>query len=540
MNLDAYIRERFSRVELTEDDLHLYQSDAAEYLEENPFSALFVDLGLGKTVISLTVISRLLATLDPVGKVLIIGPLKVVMNTWPDELALWEHSAWIKYKIIREDDDDPRIKAARKDATDQARSELRLAGEFSPAVITRAAQQTGQREETQMRHRIRRELANHPAQVHIINREAVEWLVEHHKGRWPYRTVFIDESHSFQDHNSNRFTALKKIRNTPGLITRMHLLTATPSSESYMQFFAQIFLLDRGERFGKYITHFRQAYFEFNSYSKTYKLKDGADDKILAKIADITLVMKKEDYLPRDAPTIYARHVRLSDEQRALYRKMERDLIISLPNGAEIEAITAAALAGKLLQMASGSVYETAEITDFDTGDRKKIRKVHDLHDHKIDMLKEMVEELQGRQLLVGYHFKSSLAKLQKAFPKATLMDKAGAMAKPWNKRKLPYPLMLIHPQSGGDGLNLQAGGSNLAFFDLPVSLRQYLQLIGRLDRQGQPDPVIVQLIVATGTRDETAWAALKVKESVQDAMFAKLKYLIRRYTLGDASKVNL
>jgi len=528
MNVDAWIRELFSKVEYTRGNLHFFQDEAVDYLHANPFSALFVDLGLGKTVISLTVISDLLNTLEPVGKTLIVGPLKVILNVWPDEIAKWEHTAALKYTIIREDDDDPRIKLARKQAVDEARAELRVKGEFSPAVISKAATAVGQRAETLMRHKIRRELANSDAPIHIINREAMEWLCLHHKAQWPYRIVFIDESHSFQDHNSKRFEALKKIRNTPGLITRMHLLTATPSSESYLQFFAQIYLLDKGQRFGKYISHFRQNYFDFNSYARTYKLRKGADDVILSKISDITMVMKKEDYLPRDEPTIYARNVRLSDEQRTLYDKMERDLIISLPNGAKIEAITAAALAGKLLQMASGSVYETALIEDYDTGDRRKIRKVHDLHNHKIDMLKEIVEELQGRQLLVGYHFKSSLAKLVKAFPKATVMDKAGDAAKPWNKRKLG--LMFIHPQSGGDGLNLQAGGSNLVFFDLPVSLRQYLQLIGRIDRQGQPDPVVVQLLVASGTRDEDAWRALKVKESVQDAMFKKLKALIKRY----------
>lgn len=492
---DLAVKRRFRHVELEQFEMHSYQSDlAVPFLRQNPFSALFVDMGLGKTVSSLTVIAELLCDLicESEGKVLIVAPLRVAVDTWPTEIATWRHTAWINHVVIRDD-----------------------------GKITKE------------------ELARSSATVHIINREQLEWLVYFWKDKWPYRTVFLDESSSFKDHNSLRFKALAKVRRTPGLITRLHCLTATPAAESYIHLFAQIYLLDLGGRLGNNITAYREEYFNYNRYSMKYSLRLGAEEKILAKIADLCLVMKANDYLPRKAPTIIRHRVQLDQRQLDLIKSLEKNFLMTLADGTEIEAKTAAMMSSMLLQMASGSVYETLLVEDWETDDLKKVKKVHHLHDHKIDALKEMFEEakMSGEPLMVAYHFQSSLAKLRKAFPKAVAMDKAGKCIKAWNAGKIS--MLLIHPQSGGHGLNLQRGpGRTLIFFDLIYSLEYYLQLIGRLDRQGQMGAVIVKLLIAEDTRDELVAECLIKKEDAQETLFKILKRLIAEFRRLRASNL--
>jgi hypothetical protein len=385
------------------------------------------------------------------------------------------------------------------------------------------------RAETKERERIRRELAKSPSSIHIINRENVEWLVNLHAAKWPYRFVIIDESSSFKDHESHRFKALAKVRNTPGLIKRLICLTATPAAETYEHLFAQFYLLDRGERLGKDIGWYRERYFTYNQWSRKYKLRPGAEEEILAKIADISLVMKSKDYLPRDEPTIIRRKVKLSPEQKKQIKDFEKHFVLTLTDGTEIEAKTAAMLASMQLQLASGAVYETKYVGDYETEDLKKVKKVHHVHDHKIDTLREIFEEAQtqGENILVAYYWQSSLARLKKAFPKAVVMDREAKHAKPWNAGKIP--MLLIHPQSAGHGLNLQKGGHILVFFDLIYSLEFYLQTIGRIDRQGQTQPVIIELLVAEGTRDELVADSNIEKQDAQDKLFTILKRLIRK-----------
>lgn len=479
---DLSIRQRFAEVKHGPEDMHSYQRDlAVSFLRNNPFSGLFADMGLGKSISALTIISELLGEFVDDDPVLVIGPLRVITDTWPTEIAQWRHTAWMNHVVLR---DEGKI---RKE--DMARSK---------------------------------------ASIHLINREQVEWLVYFHRESWPYRKVFIDESSSFKDHASKRFEALAKVRNTPGLIERLHIFTATPAAESYIGLFPQIYLLDRGQRLGKNITTYRERYFTYNKYSMKYTLRPGAEEEILSKIADITLVMKKKDYLPTAEPTVIQHKVILAPAQLTLLKKLERDFIITLPDGTELEARTAAILSSMLLQMASGCVYETLLIEDWETDDLKKVKKVHQLHDHKIEALKEIAEEAanEGKPLLVAYHFQSSLAKLTKAFPKAVVMDEAGKCIKAWNAGKIP--MLLIHPQSAGHGLNLQYGGSTLIFYDLIYSLENYLQTIGRLDRQGQVNPVLVILLVAAGSRDEMVAECLAQKKDAQDKFFAILRRLIR------------
>lgn len=524
-SLDEYFALRSAVVERDRDAMHLYQEECVEFALKNVFSALFIDMGLGKTISSLTVIATLLENFET-EKVLIVAPLKVATDTWPTEIRKWAHTAWMNHVVIRADDDDPRIAAARERARQFALSE---------GVSKADTVKMMQRAETVERRLIMEDLASSPASIHIINREQLEWLVYFHKEKWPYRTVFLDESSSFKDHKTNRFKALAKVRQTPGLIERMHLLTATPAAETYEHLFAQIYLLDLGKRLGKNITAYRDRYFTYNKYSRKYKLRPGnSEEEILSKIADICLVMKANDYLPRKEPTVIHHKVKLAPHQLELIKKLERDFLITLPNGTEIEAKTAAILSSMLLQMASGSVYETLMLEDWDTDDLKKVKRVHHLHDHKIDTLKEMYEEAQtqGEPLLVAYYFQSSLARLKKAFPDAVVMDKVGKCIKPWNAGKIP--MLLVHPQSAGHGLNLQLGpGRTLIFFDLIYSLEFYLQTIGRIDRQGQKNSVIVKLLIAEGTRDELVAACLAEKEDAQEKLFRILKRLIRELKLA-------
>lgn len=520
---DERIRRRLAEVVRVRDDLHSYQRDQAiPFLKANPFSALFIDMGLGKTISSLTVIVDLLNEFA-YEKVLVIGPLRVATATWPNEIRTWEHTAPFNYSVIHAYDGDPRLAEARARARAFGAAEGMGRSDISKLV---------NRAETAERERIRRDAARSRAPIHIISRDWVEWLVNFYGKDWPYRMVVIDESSGFKDYRSNRFKALAKVRNTPGLIERLHLLTATPAAETYEHLFAQVYLMDRGERFGKHITKFRERYFTYNKWSMKWKLRPGCEEEILEKISDICLVMKAQDYLKDlKEPVIVQRKVTLDPEQMELYRRMEEDFVVTLPNGVEIEAETAATLSSKLLQMASGVLYETYLDQDLDTDDMRKVKRVHHLHDHKIEELKQIVEEVQGKPILVGYHFKSSLDRLRKAFPKAVLMDKEGKCLKQWNAGKIP--MLLMHPQSGGHGLNMQAGGHNIAFFDIPWSLELFQQYVGRLARQGQKEVVVVQLLVAAGTLDEAVHQAISTKSDAQEQLFRILKRLIRRRRAG-------
>lgn len=513
----AYIREKLCDVEFQREQMHPYQNEGYAFLIKNPFSALFIDMGMGKTVTSLTVIRDLLANFETT-KVLIIGPLKVATDTWPTEIRKWAHTAPLNHSLIRCEDDNPELLAAMK----QARVDARRMGLSSGAV-----EKYVQTARAKTKQQILRRKAFSGASIHIINREEIEWLVNLHGKNWPYRTVIIDESSAFKDHTTARFKALKKVRCTAGLITRMHILTATPAAESYVHLFPQIFLLDRGQRLGKSIDRYRKNYFEYNPYSRKYKLREGCEEIILNKIKDICLVMKAEDHLDIEKPLVAPREVLLSETQMALYKQMQDEGFVRLPDGTEIDADTAAALSGKLLQMSSGVLYETFELGDWETEDVRKVRKVHQLHDHKIEMLKQIAEECPGEPLLVAYHFKSSLDRLKKAFPKAVAMDKEGRCIKDWNARKIP--MLFIHPASGGHGLNMQKGGHNLVFFDLPWSLELYLQLIGRLARQGQKNLVLVQPLIAKGTLDEYVFKLLVSKQDAQEKLFRLLKRMIKK-----------
>jgi SNF2 family DNA or RNA helicase len=524
MNFDEWLKHKFSQVRLTRNDLHHYQSVTAyEFLLAKPFCALFQDMGLGKTVTTATVVADLLA-LFAYEHVLIIAPLKVALETWPTELRQWMHLAPFNFSVIHARDDDPYVQGAVAQARIKARD---IAREFELPTdeAQKFVQYQSQKAQTAAKHEIRTRAAHSRATIHIISRDWIPWLVNLHGKQWPYRCVIVDESSGFKDHKSDRFKALAKVRRLPGAITRLHELTAKPAAEGYEYLFAQMYLLDLGERLGKNITRYRERYFTYNRWTRKWKLRPGADEEILQKISDLCLVMSRKDHL-KDLydPVIVERKVVLDAEQMALYQQMQKEFLVTLRDGSVVEAETAVALSAKLLQMASGVLYDTQRLLDWDTGDLSKVRKVHHLHDHKLDELREIVDESQGEPLLVAYHFKSSIARLRKAFPQATLMDKDGRCIKSWNAKKLP--ILFVHPQSSGNGLNLQQGGHHLIFFDIPWSYDLFSQMIGRLDRQGQTFPVVVQLLLAAGTYDEHVRQALIEKENTEQHLLHRLKMI--------------
>lgn len=525
---DRYLSEKFANVVRDIDDLHDYQAElAVPFLIENPFSALFVDLGLGKTTIVLTLLAHLADTLD-YNRILVLGPTRVVKQTWPTEIGLWRHTAPLTATVIRDDEFQEAVRKAgaiaRKPIAEEGRAEALLRGyhpildqKHTLAVINELvklehnANAIKKARILAARKAIREATARNPASIHLVNIEQTEMLVAAWGKDWPYDVVIIDESSALKDHSTKRFKALKRVR---PLMRRMHQLTATPASEGYMGLFAQMYLLDEGKRLGRNITAYRSRYFSENYNGWGWTLRPDAEKEIGAKIADICLSLKKEDWLSMQEPVFRMRAVEMTEEETAIYKQFEKNYVVEMPDGEEIEAENAAALAGKLLQLASGCIYGRDKTT-------------HAFHDHKIEELRQIVDEACGAPIIVAYWFKSSLERLKKAFPEAVEMDKDGKAVKPWNEKKIP--ILLLHPRSAGHGLNLQHGGHHLVFFDIPWSLELYLQTIGRIDRQGQLYPVILHHIYTKGTIEEYVIQVLREKGDMQEALFQILKLLRSR-----------
>lgn len=506
--------------------MHEYQDTAEQFMYDNPFSALFMDTGLGKTVSCLSLIVRLL--LEDLGhRFLIIAPVRVATQTWPNEIGEWSHTACLNATVLRCEDDDPEVTSAYQEAYQEARDWC---------LTTQEAQKAAGKAATAKKEEIRLRKAQDGCTIHIINREALTWLIDQYsvwtekkvKGKirrvrkivgWPYRNIIIDESSSFKDYKTARFKALVCVR-AQGFVDRLHELTATPAAEGYEGLFAQIFLLDRGERLGNNITAYRKEYFMQERHnSRKYKLQRGSKEEIGDKIADITMVMKSGDHLDEIEPLFLPRKLHFTTPQAKQYKEMVRDFIMTLDDGTEIEAKTAADLSSKLLQIASGAIY---------TGDRDyKI-----LHNHKIEDLQQLQEELGDEHpLLVSYWYRHSLARLRKAFPDARVLDKEGKIVSrhgPWNTGKVK--MLLVHPASVGHGLNMQYGpGHDLYMFDQCWSYELYYQLYRRLWRQGQKLRVRVHLPQMVGTNDVLVAARLGEKEDAQEALFQQIRNFRRR-----------
>lgn len=481
--LSRAIRARFAHVELGPEHMHDYQRIAVQFMLDMPFCGVFQDMGLGKTVAAGTAAVELLDRFE-INQVLVIAPLRVANSTWPNEFRKWRHLAGYKYQLLTCEGVERRRRALT------------------------------------------------PAPFHFINRENVAWLVDLFRDKWPYDMVIIDESSSFKDHTSKRFKKLQRVRETTNrkgepLIRHLKELTASPAAESYKYLFGQIYLLDGGKRFGKYITKFEAKYFDYNRWTHSHKIRDGAKEEIEALISDICLVMKAEDYLDMPDKVLLENRYELSDETMEVYNKLQRDFIVTVRD-TEIEAEQAASLSAKLRQLCSGFLYHSYQNYDAAKDEYLVQRDVIHIHDERMQELLNIVEQAQDENILIAYHFKETLARIKAALPKAVEMDKKGLAVDKWNAGKIKY--LIVHPQSAGHGLNLQKGGRRIVYVDMPESLEQYEQLIGRLYRQGQTRGVFIHHLIANGTKDEIVFNALQNKTSVQAAFFAQLKKLQAAY----------
>ena len=438
---------------------HNYQKFATDFIINHPVSAVLLEMGLGKSVISLSAINELMLDYFDVSRTLVIAPLRVANSTWPDEIKKWDHLKHLNYSVV-----------------------------------------IGSKKE-------RLDALGKPAHIYLINRENVDWLINKSGISWKFDMVVIDELSSFKSYQAKRFKSLLKVRPK---IKRIVGLTGTPSSNGLMDLWAEFRLLDMGERLGRYITYYRQNFFVPDKRNQqmifSYKPKDGAEKKIYSLISDITISMKSKDYIKMPECVMNEVIVTLSDKEQKLYDSLKQDMVLSLEEN-EIDAINAAALSNKLLQMSNGAIYN----------DEKE--SIH-IHDRKLDALEDLIEGANGKPVLVAYWFKHDINRINKRFE--TREIKTTKDISDWNKGNIP--VALIHPASAGHGLNLQAGGSTIIWFGLTWSLELYQQTNARLYRQGQDSTVVIHHILTKGTIDEDVMKALKAKERIQDALIESVK----------------
>ena len=444
---------------------HDYQRYAIHYIETHPIAAILLDMGLGKTVITLTAIQHLLYDRFEIHKVLVIAPLRVAKYNWPEELKKWEHLRDLRYSVV-----------------------------------------VGNREERIAALRMQ-------ADLYIVNRENVQWLVEESSYPFDFDMLVVDELSSFKSYQAKRFRALMKVRPK---VKRIVGLTGTPSSNGLMDLFAEFRLLDMGQRLGRYITRYREQYFEPDKRNAqmvfSYKPLPGAEEAIYQKLLDITISMRATDHLQMPELLSNTYLVTLSEAEEKKYKALKKEMVLEM-EGEEITVANAAALSNKLLQLANGAIY---------TDEKEKRR----LHERKLDALEDLLEAANGQPMLVAYWFKHDLERISERLTK--LKVKYGTLdqeknIQQWNVGKLSVGL--IHPASAGHGLNLQAGGSMVVWFGLTWSLELYQQTNARLWRQGQRSKtVVLQHLVTKGTIDERVLKALENKNAVQQGMLAAVK----------------
>ena len=437
---------------------HNYQQFATDFILNQSICCLMLDMGLGKTVITLTALWQLALDSFDVSRVLVIAPKRVAEDTWPKELAKWEH----------------------------------LTGLTSSLVLGSAAE--------------RKAALQRKAFLYIINRENVAWLVKNHY--WDFDMVVIDELSSFKSNKAERFKAMKKVR---PMVTRIVGLTGTPAPNTLLDLWPQMYLMDMGQRLGRFIGGFRDRFFLPDKRNReiiySYKPREGAEDAIYALISDICISMKAADYLDMPERIDNRIEVSMSPKERKLYDDFQKDMVLSIGDE-ELDAVNAAALSNKLLQMANGAVY----------GEDKKVIPIHD---RKLDALEDLVEGANGKPLLVAYWYKHDLQRIKARFKNARCIDTAKDIDD-WNAGKIP--LALIHPASAGHGLNLQDGGCTIVWFGLTWSLELYQQLNARLWRQGQKHTVVIHHIVTKGTHDEDVMRALENKDTRQSALIEAVR----------------
>lgn len=444
---------------------HDYQRYATEYIESHPEAAVFLDMGLGKTSITLTALNNLLFDYFDVHRILVVAPLRVARNTWSDEIEKWEHLHNLTFAIAVGTEKE-RLEALRKQAD-----------------------------------------------ITMINRENLQWLIEKSGQPFEFDMIVIDELSSFKNHQAKRFKSLMKVRPK---VKRIVGLTGTPSSNGLMDLFAEFKILDMGMRLGRFIGQYRNTYFKPDKVNGpivySYKPLPGAEDAIYEKISDITISMKAADHLkmPELVNTKYMVH--LSEKEKKKYDDMKAELVLALPEG-EITAANAASLSGKLSQMANGAVYADDE-------------SILPIHDRKLDALEDIIESANGKSVLIAYWFKHDLMRIKQRLTEKKIpfqkLDSDASMKK-WNRGELP--VALIHPASAGHGLNLQSGGSTIVWFGITWSLELYQQTVARLYRQGQTSGTVTVIHILTeGTVDEKIMKALADKDSTQSALIDAVK----------------
>lgn len=438
---------------------HPYQEFAKEFMISNPLSALFLEMGLGKTITTLTAIDELLYDCFEIRKVLIIAPLRVANSTWPSEIKKWEHLKLLRYSIVTGNEAE-RIQALTTEA-----------------------------------------------EIYIINRENVDWLVNKSGVAINFDMLVIDELSSFKSYTSKRFKSLLKIR---PYFKRVVGLTGTPSSNGLMDLWAEFRILDFGKRLGRYITHYRNKYFVPDKRNGmiiySYKPQEDAEQQIYEAINDITISMKSCDHLNLPKLIMNEVEVVLEDKEVERYEDFKKEMVMTIGEE-EIDAVNAASLSNKLLQLANGSIYD-------------ENKNYHIVHDKKMGALEQLIEEANGKPILIGYWFKADKERIEQRF-KVREIQKAGDI-EDWNKGEIQVGL--IHPASAGHGLNLQQGGCTLIWFGLTWSLELYQQTNARLYRQGQNQTVVIHHIITKNTIDEDVMKALKRKERTQEALMSAVK----------------
>jgi SNF2 family DNA or RNA helicase len=441
---------------------HDYQEYAQKFVIEKPVSALMLDMGLGKTIITLTAIWELLFDYFDVTKVLVIAPLRVARDTWTKEALKWEHLKGIKISQILGSEKERRIAVVRK------------------------------------------------ANVYIINRENVEWLIKNYK--WNFDMVVIDELSSFKSHSSKRFKALRKVRPQ---VNRIVGLTGTPTPNGLMDLWSEINILDMGERLGRFIGGYRERYFVPDKRNRevvfSYKPRDGAEKAIYKKISDICVSMKALDYLDMPECIYNIVEVEMNEIEKDLYRKLEDDMLLPFEDG-DIDAINAAALSNKLLQMANGAVYDENKDVKF-------------IHNRKLEALEDLIEGANGKPVLVFYAYKHDKERIVERF-KAEEINTSEDITR-WNNGQIK--VAIVHPASAGHGLNLQSGGSTAIWFGLNWSLELYQQANARLWRQGQKNAVVIHHIITKNTVDEDVMKAIKRKDMGQEALLESVRVRLKQ-----------
>ncbi len=444
---------------------HDYQRYCISRMLTEPRLGLFLNMGLGKTVITLTALNEMLYYRESAKEILIIAPKYVAETTWTQEAKKWEHLKHLKIvKILG--NKNQRVKAV-----------------------------------------------NTPSHIYIINWENLAWLVDNFKWRWD--TVIIDELSRFKNRNAKCF---KKLKSVLPHIKRLYGLTGTPAANGFEDLWAQVYLIDRGERLEKTISAYREKYFKvdryFGQYARTYKLVDGAEEKIRDKIKDICISLQESDYVKLPEKIESNVLIELSAKELKQYRKMERDMILSLPEG-EIVASSAAVVTNKLLQIASGCVYDENGAT-------------HIIHNRKIEVFKEILKDCENDSVLVFYNFKHEKDQILKAVPEARVLN-SDEDIRAWNNKEIK--VLLAHPASAGYGLNMQNGGHIIIWFSPTWNLELYEQANARLLRQGQREPVVIKHLIAKDTMDSVVMKALRSKDRAQSTLLESLQEKLKEFS---------